>query len=750
MRGRPVLGSMSMAASLILWTAPSLAQVDLFVANTGNDAWPGTQTQPLRTLEGARNRIRTAHCNTNHDINVRIRGGTYYLDRPFVLSGPQDSGRPFFGSCIAPHSGDWHFITYVPESEGDDVTIHGGSPLPNAWLIDTSNQNPQIVVRKLLLDDVPPFRDLYYKNRRLQRARYPNDGFLTIQKRFPPFLATNPPGTRGYNVPLPPNNKLFPPGYAPDNKTEVVARTEWTIARAVASYSFPSTGPCNAGTPCQSLGSWCATLYFSDSHRLGVRDNNANAKYIAVQECDSLYLENRKEFLDIADEWYFDQATGVLYVATSVAEPWDGSALVVPTLSELVVADSVHHVVFQGLNFAFTRSVLPTSGYRTTQSGLGTEYAFHGADNPTDCPDCPRPACKDLEWIVPSALRFKQSPSCHVLDCRVAHTGGSAIELDGSYIQVIGNKLFDIGGSAVALLRRCELALWPYCSPGQWDNPDHASNVISSNTILATGRVWHDCASILVRYAIDADISNNDISDNYWSGISIGAAHTYLDRGCNNNAIRRNRIANVCRWLDDSGGIYGLGRQSWPAGLDWPKQTPMPSLIEENYIEGAKIQHPVSPLPSDVAGVLLDSGSTGWRIGKNVFYNCTWSFRFNVYCGNQNAFWPACPTLQDWTAGANYTFGSMTPGCPQCTSCDSPSGAWPCGWTPTWSTPCNPPPLCNSQCPVTLPPSWASVGGAVNHVSNPPPSNVQAIINNAGPGPGAWVWNTFSPGVDPY
>ena len=70
--------------------AASGARAALWVSNGGDDRNPGTEEQPLRTIERARDIVRTLNRDMSDDITVFI-GGTYRFARP-VEFGPDDSG----------------------------------------------------------------------------------------------------------------------------------------------------------------------------------------------------------------------------------------------------------------------------------------------------------------------------------------------------------------------------------------------------------------------------------------------------------------------------------------------------------------------------------------------------------------------------------------------------------------------------------------------------------------------------------
>jgi hypothetical protein len=69
--------------------APLRGQGTVWVSPTGNDANAGTEERPLKTLEGARDLVRTMNADMRDDITVFI-SGDYSLHNP-VRFGPRDS-----------------------------------------------------------------------------------------------------------------------------------------------------------------------------------------------------------------------------------------------------------------------------------------------------------------------------------------------------------------------------------------------------------------------------------------------------------------------------------------------------------------------------------------------------------------------------------------------------------------------------------------------------------------------------------
>src|SRR6266516_715712 len=89
-----VIGAAALAAAALLVALPAGAatQATVYVSPGGNDANTGTSaSQPVKTLQRARDIVRTLNQGMTGDLVVSLANGTYQLSQPLTLDA-QDSG----------------------------------------------------------------------------------------------------------------------------------------------------------------------------------------------------------------------------------------------------------------------------------------------------------------------------------------------------------------------------------------------------------------------------------------------------------------------------------------------------------------------------------------------------------------------------------------------------------------------------------------------------------------------------------
>ena len=110
-----------------------------YVSPNGDDANPGTVSQPFRTIQKARDAVRAQNQSMTGDITVYLRKGTYELEETLLFE-PRDSGT------------NGHQVIYR-SYPGETASLCGGKRI-TGWEHDSGN-------RWKAKADVANFRQLY-------------------------------------------------------------------------------------------------------------------------------------------------------------------------------------------------------------------------------------------------------------------------------------------------------------------------------------------------------------------------------------------------------------------------------------------------------------------------------------------------------------------------------------------------------------------------------------------------------------
>lgn len=377
-----IVANRTLGSLLFLLLALQVGRVqsaEWFVASDGSDSNPGTQAQPLATLQAARDRIRDWKRTTapgEQAVTVWIRGGVYELTAPLELTG-DDSG-----TSAAP-------VTYAAFGN-EDVQILGGrlvtrsapagdSPLTTR-LTDEARRSVRMAdLRSLGMDDFgrleargydrqmfPAGLEVFLGGRPLPLAGWPNDGWARV--------------------------------------TEL--RTEETLV------TFSARGP----RPWQTTqdvwlhGFWAND--WADSYdRAWAADPNSgsvtlekSADLATIRGDARFRVLNVVEELDQPGEWYLDRPSGQLYFW-----PPQSGTLVASWLETPISCYGTSHLTFRGLTIEATRV-------------MGIEIA--GGEN-VGVENC------TIRNIGNVGVHIFHGRGHRVMGCEIAHTGDDGILVEG-------------------------------------------------------------------------------------------------------------------------------------------------------------------------------------------------------------------------------------------------------------------------------------------------------------------------------
>ena len=312
--------------------------IEYFVSPDGNDTTnDGSLNQPFKTLEKARDTVRTVNAGMSSDITINLRKRVYYLSDTLELTRA-DSG--FNGYSVIYKSYD---------GTGKAKLVGGQLINPTSWsyyssgIYSTNIGNDKIYSlfengKKCILarepdyvsdPDFPLSQAAYFHTTDWDRDETLEDGEETTGAWI------------GYD-----ENDFNPaPLAGEDLLLHIVEYGDRSWSRYITSIS--------------SIDS------INKKINLNSQFNYINVPYIMESEMQFFYLDNLA-FLDEPGEFYHNAATGVLYY-----KPYNGSGtvytsgIIMPTVTSLMhVAGSVElpvqNIRFDGLAFEMAGAVYPT------------------------------------------------------------------------------------------------------------------------------------------------------------------------------------------------------------------------------------------------------------------------------------------------------------------------------------------------------------------------------------------------------
>jgi hypothetical protein len=362
----------AIAAALLLTSQGFSSDRDtlkLYVAPGGSDARNGRSASvgkggegPFATFEHARDEIRTIRDKGvlgNRPVVVNVRGGAYYRAGTLELSN-DDSGSP-----NAP--------VIWKSYPGERVRVIGGIR-PRTWMPVT---NPAVLerlcasakqhvvcldLRKEGVQDfgtiVPrgnPGLELFFDGRRMQLARWPNEGWLHI---------ADVPQT---------GDSLYHKGLEREKRFNGVP-----VGRHYGRIQYDGNRPSRWSPENQILlhGYW--TFDWSDSYQWVQSIDTIHKEItLAVPHHGYGYTKNQRyaflnvlEEIDTPGEWYLDRKMGILYLWPP--SPPAGKEILVSILEEpFVKISNTHDIRIEGITFECARgnAIRTVGGSRVTIAG---------------------------------------------------------------------------------------------------------------------------------------------------------------------------------------------------------------------------------------------------------------------------------------------------------------------------------------------------------------------------------------------
>ncbi len=286
----------------------------LYVAPTGSDNNPGTQALPLASLAKARDAVRAAKKSSSlsNGVEIVIAGGQYTLTEQLKFDA-QDSGvvngavvyRAKSGARVSINGATRIPFTAFKRVEDPDI-LKRLVPAAQAQVLAVDltalgfakTSSPAVVLR-------PPFNipELFVDNQRMTLARWPNEGWTTIEKIISGGTQSNTGSVSDSADPSKKRSQERKGGvftYAGDRPSR------WNLEKGVWLHGFWCFDWYDDAIQVAGIDTLKKEITLKAPHHYGVRQGNPSPRrWRAV---------NLLEELDSPGEYYIDPAKNTLFL----------------------------------------------------------------------------------------------------------------------------------------------------------------------------------------------------------------------------------------------------------------------------------------------------------------------------------------------------------------------------------------------------------------------------------------------------
>lgn len=495
---------------------------EFYVSPLGDDKGDGSKNSPFKTIEKAKEKVRSLNKDMKGDIVVHLNGD-FVIDEPINFTY-DDSG---FGG-----------FNVIWDGDNKKASISGGEKI-TGW--EKVENTP---LYKAKVDAPDGFRQFYVNGNRAKRARSKYLYYPLAMYKDPSYIGKNS-DVSGIVV----ESSQFPKMFSRPEELIIVWTMSWKSMKMTVE-KIEDNGD----------GTWNIILkqpYFDMTQ--------INPDFIPTpNDRHPFHIENALEFLDEPGEWYFDKRTGELYYYPLENEDISLAECHIARSEGLIKIEGenenerVKNIIINGIDLKFGAwHLFEGKGFVTVQA---EQYIYPEGDNRGKW---------DKHYsthTIPGQISLKYAQNVKITNNLIHHLGSVAVSVmkQSKDCEISGNIIDDISATAAVL--------------GDWDIEETEAPVEKFccgikfiNNLVRRVSVEYFTNGITAYYLNSSQISHNDILDTPYTSISMGWGWGRNIENCANNKISYNKIENAMYRCCDGAHIYTLDPQ-------------VDTIIENNYL----------------------------------------------------------------------------------------------------------------------------------------------------------------------